>query len=544
MKHAIITRRIFAMTKMFSICILVCSLTSCIEVKEHIILNKDGSGKVVIEVQADSSLEQYASMFGGSPFDAALFAYPPVTEKSLRMLFPGETFTIEVKDIQEKKFAMGIAAEIAFTDINDLLASPYGNAKSLEVTRDEDRLRVRARTGLEPVVFSLTTEEPGNMRFMGGLLAALLEQNAQKKSDLLIEFRLTLPEEPLEGNGKVTDRSAVWTLDYANLQDDERLRQEAMKIMTVSCVSTDMTFSPNTPPRLALDNFDQLHERKIAGEEIPSRDEIINAIKFSPYKMVIKRSFDISGEGYGDMENYGYLTGVIKIPQQLAPPKWGEETLLEITDDLGNSLMPSDKDESYSYRRYSRRVMYELQRSEQDEYKQQQPVSFFFNAPDRDAQAIASFKGEIEVTYFSGSQVVKLDKTIKKDSILDMEPLVKEETRTVPDFKERKLDHPKLSDVGLNLILERVMAWGDNLMIYLSSEEDGSLISQVQVFDEQGKPWPTVYLSGTEEEMAYIMVLGELEPPLSLAFLVSGSGSSVKVPIELSDISLRKNYKD
>jgi hypothetical protein len=297
-----------------------------------------------------------------------------------------------------------------------------------------------------------------------------------------------------------------------------------------------MTFSPNTPPRLALDNFEQLHERKIAGEETPSRDEIINAITFSPYKMVIQRSFDISGEGYSDIENYGYLTGVIKIPKQLAPPKWGEETLLEITDDLGNSLMPSDKDESYSYRRYSRRVMYEEQRSEQEKYKQQQPVSFFFNAPDRDAQAIASVKGEIEVTYFSGSQVVKLDKAIEKNAVLDMESLMKGETETFPDSKEKRLTHSGLADNELDISLEDVMVWGDGLMISFRFEENDPLISQIQVFDTQGQPWPTLYFPGFEND---VIVLGDPEFPLSLALLARSGGNSVKVPIELSNISLK-----
>ena len=201
--------------------------------------------------------------------------------------------------------------------------------------------------------------------------------------------------------------------------------------------------------------------------------------------------------------------------------------------------MPSNKDELYDYRRYSRRVMYKEQRSEQEKYEQQQPVSFFFNAPDRDAQAIVSFKGEIELTYFAGSQVAKLDKAIEKDDVMDMAPLIKEETRAIPDFKEKKLDHPEWSDAGLNLTLLRVMAWGDSLAIYLRAEESGPLISQVQVFDGQGRPWPTVYFSETNVYLPSIVVLGNPELPLSLAFLASGGGSSVKVPIELSDISLK-----
>ncbi len=504
---------------------IMCSLVSCIRTKEHIIINRDGSGRVIIESQAEMVFERFYQMYAGRVFgsDSSYSAYPFINGKeSLEVLFPGDSFKIELKELKEKKYAVGTAAEIEFADINDLLASPYGKTKSLEVTRDGKYLNVRARTGLEPFIFGITIKDTEFLEEFD----AIPGQDASKKSEMFFEFKLTFPGKPLKGNGQTTDQTSVWTIDCASLKDDDKIRQESMKIMEASCLSTDIAFSPNTPVRLSLDNFQQLKEQKTAYGKIPSLEKIIANARFIPHKLVIKRSFDISGYEYGATESYSYLSGIITIHRQLAPQKWGRNKLVEIVDNLNNSLKPSGKKEKRWHNRYSRRISVRSQHSENSQ-NEQHPMSFTFKVPDRSVQKIKTFKAEVEMIYSSGAQVIKIDKAIGKNRITDMD---KERIK-------KKLSHPELVKAGVNLSIADVVTRGDMLMIFTYSDESESSVIQIQVFDAQGLPWPTLYNPGSDRSMSPIVVMGKPKAPLSLALMVS-AGISVKIPIELKDISL------
>ena len=55
------------------------------------------------------------------------------------------------------------------------------------------------------------------------------------------------------------------------------------------------------------------------------------------------------------------------------------------------------------------------------------------------------------------------------------------------------------------------------------------------------RPWPT-YMQGMDrddEPSLTLVVAGKPEPPLSLAFVVNGGGSTVEVPILIEKIAVR-----
>jgi hypothetical protein len=81
------------------------------------------------------------------------------------------------------------------------------------------------------------------------------------------------------------------------------------------------------------------------------------------------------------------------------------------------------------------------------------------------------------------------------------------------------------------------MAMVQSGMTILSLETSGgkSALVDAQVFDAEGRPWPTTFMqqeaSGREERSCQVMVAGKPKPPFSLAVAVSGVGASVGVPI-------------
>jgi hypothetical protein len=109
------------------------------------------------------------------------------------------------------------------------------------------------------------------------------------------------------------------------------------------------------------------------------------------------------------------------------------------------------------------------------------------------------------------------------------------------DATEKSISDPKFTELGLNLKVQMavVQAGMMNLMLELGSDKAG--IIDAQVFDAAGRPWPTYMqeIDRGNEPSVTLMVAGKPEPPLSLAFVVSGGGSTVEVPILVEKIAVR-----
>jgi len=60
-------------------------------------------------------------------------------------------------------------------------------------------------------------------------------------------------------------------------------------------------------------------------------------------------------------------------------------------------------------------------------------------------------------------------------------------------------------------------------------------LRDAQVFDAEGRPWPTTLVedtsSGLGNRSSQILVTGQPKPPFSLGLVVSGLGASVPVPL-------------
>jgi hypothetical protein len=66
-------------------------------------------------------------------------------------------------------------------------------------------------------------------------------------------------------------------------------------------------------------------------------------------------------------------------------------------------------------------------------------------------------------------------------------------------------------------------------------------VTDGQVYDAAGRPWPTMFQSREfgEEGSIGLMVAGRPKGPLSLALVVTGIGASVDVPFVVEKVPLR-----
>jgi hypothetical protein len=101
------------------------------------------------------------------------------------------------------------------------------------------------------------------------------------------------------------------------------------------------------------------------------------------------------------------------------------------------------------------------------------------------------------------------------------------------DVTGRALSHPALPELGLTLSFQMGMAEDGFTMLMVQVGGNKGVLSDAQVFDVTGRPWPTFLQQQSFGEAGSwsINVAGRPAPPLSLALLVTGVGAEVEVPI-------------
>jgi hypothetical protein len=171
---------------------------------------------------------------------------------------------------------------------------------------------------------------------------------------------------------------------------------------------------------------------------------------------------------------------------------------------------------------------------------QQHVVTFAFRPPDWKVHEIARIKGLIRLQYFGGSQVVKLTNAVPAKWIIDPAKMMGGGF----DSSEKPLNSTTLEGLGLSLSVQTCMAQGGMTILMLQTKGKQAALVDAQVFDANGKPWPTILqqqdIGSGEEGPCEVMIAGKPAPPLSLAFLVSGRGSEVDVPILVEHVSVSK----
>jgi hypothetical protein len=167
-------------------------------------------------------------------------------------------------------------------------------------------------------------------------------------------------------------------------------------------------------------------------------------------------------------------------------------------------------------------------------------VTFTFHPPDWKVKEIGRVKGTVTLHYFSGAEVVKLTNAIPSTWLMNMAQAMAGGGGV--DTAEKHLNSPRLGELGLAISMEEGMTQSGMTTLQLEIKGSKGALVDAQVFDADGKPWPTLMqMEGAgmgDSSSCQLMIAGSPKPPLSLAFLASGAGSSVEVPVMVEHVPL------
>lgn len=533
------------------------ALCGCFKVKDELVIEPDGSGSVRMEVRTSLPSEMLGAMGMGGGKQSVL--YPPVTEAEARKFFPAAQFTLTAKQQRNPGGESVLAVDASFKDVNALLASSYGRAHSLTIIRTNGALRLRGITGVEGAArVAEVKDDSGMFGAFGGAADPDLEK---KKQDMRVEFRVSLPN-PLTAAADASrdGKSAVWVFERSKFKDSTEFAHKLGAVLEASCPDQGVQFTPTNLLRLDSLTFGEVPEDAVQQAQGVDSAKVLAAAKFVPCALFVTRSLDLTGDNMGRHENAANFVGAIVLPADLAPDRWGEPKLIEAVDARGTNLKPPPN-RSFASRSYE--YVNQFGGQEEDENddgtegeegesqkktakpsgEKRRIVTLTFQPPDWKVNEIARIKGSVTLQYYSGAQVLKLSNAIPAKWIVDASN--ERNFASGGDAGAKVISNPKLAARSLKLTVPMAMSQQGGTMLNLSLEGEKSGLTEAQVFDANGRPWPTFLNSegsGGDEARSYnIMVAGKPQPPLSLALMVTGSGASVELPISAEKMPLRKD---
>lgn len=525
--------------------LLATALCGCFKTKDELTINADGSGAVRLETRLliPSDTLQGLGMSMGKRESQGPVTYPPTTEADAKRCFPAKDFKVSAKQEPAEDGGSTLLITAEFKDVNALLASPYAKAHGLMLVVTNGTLSLKAVTGIEAA--ALLAEMKDDAGTLGGMMASF-EVIAKKKDEMRTEFRVTLPNAVTSANagGTREGKSVTWTMDRAKQTNAIEFAQQAGTVLEAACSAEGLKFSPETPARLTLLPFKEAPSGSIGDKSsAPNTNKIAAGAKFVPVAFQVTRSIDLSGEG-GSPQNHAQLIGTVVLPRDLAPQKWGAAKLDEVLDEKGKNLKFEENDENS---RFERSVGGGRQFADDDgdddkaeeaaSAEERRTYTLSFQPPDWKVREIARVKGSIRLEYFGGAQVVKLSNAIPENWIREM----KSEADFDFDRAEKSINDPTLPEHGLSLRVMMGVAQGPVMTLVIQTGGSKVSVTDGQVYDAAGRPWPTIFQSQDfgEGDAFALMVAGRPAPPLALALVVSGVGASVEVPFLIEKVPVR-----
>ncbi len=525
--------------KRWSLVLAAGLLSGCFQVEDELTIQPDGSGTVKLVTRAAvpeemSGMMGMSSRFGGG----GGVMYPPTSEAEARQFFPAKSFTVKV---EEKKADDGktVIIEAAFKDINAMLASPYARAHQLALKIENGALTLKALNGGESVARAAELKPEGEM---ADFAMPGAEDLQKKKGEMKFKFRVTLPNATTDANGAREGKSVTWDIERAKCKDGEEFAAKLAGLLEARCAAEGLKFAPETPARLGLVPFRDLTAGASATKvSLPDTNKIVAAARFVPYTLQVTRSLDLSGEG-SSHENQAQLTGAVIIPPELAPQQWGEAKLLEAVDAKGKNLKPAEDDGSSSGFMHRSMTFGDFAGEDEDpegetpnkDGDQRRMVTLSFKPPDWKVKEIARVKGSLALQYLGASEVLKLSNAVPAGLIMDMSK-PSSFSSFGSDSGRGLITDARLTELGLSLRVQMAMVQSGMTMLTLETGGGKSSLVDAQVFDADGRPWPTTLQGnesgGGEEKTCQVMVAGKPKAPLSLGLVISGIGATVEVPI-------------
>jgi len=515
----------------------------CFQVKDELTLNADGSGTIRIESRTGLSPEILGSlgMMSRRGGGSGTAIYPPMSVIEAKKFFPAKDFTVTAKEKAEEGGTF-VTIEATFKDINAMLTSPYGKAHSLTLKKDKGGFSLKGLTGAEAIARMAEIKDDSGM--FGAALPGAADLQ-KKAGEMRVEFRVTLPNDATRANGARNGKTVTWLFERAKSKDAADFSAKVGAPVEAVCAADNVKMLPDNPPRLGLLPFNQLEGGAISNKSAaPDAKKIASAVRFLPYGLHVTRSLDLSGDG-GMRGNEAKLIGAVILPQELAPQKWGEVNIEEVVDSKGANLKlnPSPNNSGWS-----RSVQVGMAGAEEDQdqdseeppkngTEQRRTVTLTFRPPDWKIKEIARIKAAMSLQYFGTAHLVKLSNAVPASWIVDP---TKQSNFGGLDASQKPLSDPKLAQLGLALHFQMGMAQAGWTMLMLQVSGSKAALADAQVFDAEGRPWPTMMEQSEmgQDGACQLVVAGQPKGPLSLALLASGVGTTVDVPILLEHVPL------
>jgi len=529
--------------------VLACGAAGCLQVKEHLTVRADGSGTVRIEVHSvlTPAATRRTGRWGGY-FDRLGDhpPFPPLNAEQVATLFPGQAFTVKTTEGDGRDGKPTVVADVAFTDVNALIASPYGQAHALELRREGDTLRFAARSGF---IYAVLVSESQQFRFQS-------RKYAKQKGEMGCEFTLTLPNGVAASNGEVAEGSATWRLRRADAKDATDEVCLFTQALRATCPAAGVGFEPVSPPRLGLLPFGELREGPVTGMPLPPEPgRVVAAARFEAHALKTVRAFYLPGQepdrqGFIDpvrrlQSTAAELVGVAIVPQALAPDRWGPGTVEELADNTGADLRLDPQAARGGYTQHTGwdgTFASELAKGSQGEARHVMRIRL--RVPGPKAERIVRLRGSIRLDYFTDYRVVKLAGAIPEEWVQGL----KKDGRRARGAAHKAIESPKLQELGIELMALRADRRADhsrrgheNTRFWLRLQPTDARVVAIEVFDAHGMAWPRIPWHGSlpsDVDMLHFAVPGPAEPPFSLALLVSTRQVEARMPVALEDLPL------
>jgi hypothetical protein len=526
--------RIKRQIQMCGLCLLiVLAGASCVEVREHLTIHPNGSGTLTLNVRAQRLPRMMNRIFDPKTTTNPLFAYPPLTMDALETLFPPDTFRNTPTPSEPRGRELAFGARLDFDDIHDLIASPYGRMKSLEIETLHETIRFSGHSGMAAVIYALTAEEMEGTLLSGRVRELLLA----KRNELDYEFRLTLPGEIVAGNGTHKDKSGVWRIKAADLPETGRLRAAGQQPFQAECAADAIHFALRPQGSIGAWNFeDQKSYAFPTTRKIPSLELIREFGKFESRKLIVSRYFDVAGTNIPSNENICCLQGALLLPNDLAPKRLSWVKTTEVIDERGGGLLLNKeaKDSVYNCRSVSAPI-------QGDEGHTEFPVNFSFSAPDWGTWKLRLFRGEIGLAYVTTQELIKAADALPASWITTGQ----NHQRTYFDMSDRRISNSRLDEIGVRIQLLHASAIQDLLNLQFEVEKDlrnNGRLTGIQIYGPHGAPLPTYTLrreKGYHDKMMMeIVALGFNGGPLSMGMTVDMETDALTIPILLQDVTI------
>ncbi len=513
-------------------------LGGCLESKDELTIEPDGSGQVRFEVRTALPADILENL---GPFGNNVAPYPPLSEAQAQRLFPSEMFALTVQETPGDTRSMLVQAK--FKNIAALLASPYAKVHALSLVITNDRLQLSALSGFEAAARVAEIQDAdGEMASQFPMLPELKKKAAEMRH----EFRVLLPRPALEGNGVRAGRATTWREERAKATNSNQFAERLSARLEASCAADGFPAIASQPLHLSATPFRALQAGPVGSatpDATPAADRVIAAARFVPHSLRVTRALDFSGER-GVRESQAILTGALILPGELAPARWGDIEITEVIDAAGRNLRIIQNDgSSMPFRSLNHTATFSDDTSSPSAAPAgakvaQKVYSMLFRSPEWQVKEIARLTASVALQY-SGNRRHRITLTNVIPAKLIRDASKSMEDALENDLPNRPISEGALKAVDLKLTLQMAMAQPGYTVIILGVEGRKESIVEAQVYDDAGRPWPTSFSAedGARESCQFI-VTGRPQPPLSLAFDVNTSGAGVKIPITLTNLPL------